>query len=346
MKRILLPAILVCALSAMLSSCVKEPVSHKNDGNKKYLEAWISVNHPNAKEIGYGVYLIDEVPGTGKELTEAMLDTKKNNDAAYTYIDYDQYGLDGTYVATTFESTAKRIGTYDKTMCYGPQVTPTGKELTNKGINMALVGMKEGGYRKVVIPGWLNELDKYDWDEEKYLEKGSGSTTVYEIYLRELIDDITEWEVDSLERYTKKYMAAVDSTGHGFYKQTLFEGITDISLKKDTTIYINYVGRLLNGIVFDTNIADSAKVHGIYKSGSTYSPSKIQMAEKIEDIKFGSGSAITGFSKALSLMTPFEKSRFAFVSSMGYSSKGSGNTIPAYSPLVFEIQIVGKPNSQ
>lgn len=344
MKKIFIPALLILSLSAMMVSCVKNEVTYKNDGNKKYIEAWVSVNHPNAQKVGYGVYIIDDVPGTGTEFTEAMLNVKKNNKLTYTYIDCNQYQLDGTIISTTLANVAKRVGSYNATEYYGPEVQATGKELTNVGINQALIGMKEGGYRKVLIPGWLNAIDEFD-SEEEYLNKGVGTNAIYEIYLHEIFDDVTKWEADSLERYTDRMMAGVDSTGFGFYKQTLFPGISDASMKKDTTIYINYVGRLLNGLVFDTNIADTAKVHGIYKSEGSYTPSKIQMAEKNEDIKFGSGSAIAGFSKALSLMTPYEKARFAFTSSMGYGAKGSGNSIPAYSPLIFEIQVVGKPNS-
>ena len=55
------------------------------------------------------------------------------------------------------------------------------------------------------------------------------------------------------------------------------------------------------------------------------------------------GSLIDGFSYALWKMKSFEKGRCIFYSTLGYSATGSGNKIPAYSPLIFDIEIVGKP---
>ena len=42
-------------------------------------------------------------------------------------------------------------------------------------------------------------------------------------------------------------------------------------------------------------------------------------------------------------MRKHEKGVGMFFSAYGYDYSGSGNTIPAYAPLVFEIEIVDKP---
>ncbi len=42
-------------------------------------------------------------------------------------------------------------------------------------------------------------------------------------------------------------------------------------------------------------------------------------------------------------MRAMEKGIGIFWSDLGYGKSGSGNSIPAYSPLVFEIEIVEKP---
>ena len=57
-----------------------------------------------------------------------------------------------------------------------------------------------------------------------------------------------------------------------------------------------------------------------------------------------SGSTmIEGFAKTLFQMHPGEKGLGAFISDKGYGSSGSGNIIPSYSPLIFEIELVPEP---
>ena len=114
----------------------------------------------------------------------------------------------------------------------------------------------------------------------------------------------------------------------------------------DTTIYINYTGRLLNGRVFDTTVADTAKMYGIYSSSKTYSPISVQYNhDDYTGITITSNktSVIDGFSYMLWRMGPFEEGTGIFLSKLGYASSGSGSAIPAYSPLRFDIEVVEKP---
>ena len=57
----------------------------------------------------------------------------------------------------------------------------------------------------------------------------------------------------------------------------------------------------------------------------------------------GSGSVITGFGLTLWQMRESEKGIGVFTSDYGYGYSGSGDNIPGYAPLVFEIEIVAKP---
>ena len=56
-----------------------------------------------------------------------------------------------------------------------------------------------------------------------------------------------------------------------------------------------------------------------------------------------SGSIILGFAKTLWEMKAMEKGVGVFYSSLGYGYSGSGSSIPAYAPLIFEIELVAKP---
>ena len=65
--------------------------------------------------------------------------------------------------------------------------------------------------------------------------------------------------------------------------------------------------------------------------------------ESFKDITMGGSSLIEGFSYALDQMHPHESGTAIFYSTGGYAAKGSGDIIPPYSPLRFDIEIVDKP---
>ena len=65
------------------------------------------------------------------------------------------------------------------------------------------------------------------------------------------------------------------------------------------------------------------------------------MSETLSEISMDeSSSLLEGFRYALAWLHPHEKAVFAFYSQLGYSYSGSGSTIPPFSPLVFEIEVV------
>lgn len=79
------------------------------------------------------------------------------------------------------------------------------------------------------------------------------------------------------------------------------------------TISVNYAGRLLTDKQFDAG---------------TFS------------FVLGSGGAIAGFDQGIAKMRVGEKATLIFPSALGYGSRRQGADIPAYSPLVFDIEIV------
>ena len=105
-------------------------------------------------------------------------------------------------------------------------------------------------------------------------------------------------------------------------------------------------------MVFDTNIADTAKFYGIYSAYRTYKPAAVKWYGadgKYSDIRVtfaGSEAAsevVPGFSFALDQMRPHETGAAIFYSAWGYGEKSNGSALPAYTPLRFDLQIVDKP---
>jgi FKBP-type peptidyl-prolyl cis-trans isomerase FklB len=257
--------------------------------------------------------------------------------------------LEGNITSYTDKLTAKQFGKYDTTSFYGPKVMSTTEGTMPAGLAEALIGMKEGGRKKVIIPSWLMSHMSYETEEEYLASSSSSASTIYDITVRTYTDSIQLHEINLIEDYIKKnpqiFNSKMVNDTTGFYYQPLSENISTEKFEKDTTIYINYIGRLLNGLVFDTTIEKVAKDNGIYSSSRTYGPTEVNWGEKYDDLTLGSSKStvIPGFALTLWHMHPMEKGMGVFYSPLGYSFNGSGSSIPGYAPLIFEIEIVAKP---
>jgi hypothetical protein len=125
------------------------------------------------------------------------------------------------------------------------------------------------------------------------------------------------------------YPSAVeDAEQEGFFYVKTRDGL-DREFPSDTTVYINYTGRLLNGRAFDTTVADTAKVWGLYSSSKTYAQQQVKWFSSDQDytsITLGEDetSVIPGFAYGLSVMHPGEAGKCFFVSKYGYSGSGCG----------------------
>lgn len=353
----------------VLGGCAKQTSRNDKELIVKLFDSWIDYYYGEDGKTGIkaspignkGVMLLgDETVGDGDVWVPAFRFVKVN----YTITD-----LDGNVQATSDINTARRTGLYVKNYYYGPTIwyITEGSYGCYAGVAEALSGMRIGGKRKVAIPGWLITGDRYA-TKEKYVEKAesSASSYIYEFELLDISGDAFQTEIDSIEVYVKKNFAEAyrDSTvydkkngySRGFYFEHLSFGApskrssyimpadpANYEMPVDTTIYINYTGRLLNGQVFDTNEADTAKVYDLYSKSTSYSPIAVVLTEDYSQITFNGSTTITGFAGALANLHPFEKARTVFYSLLGYSYTGTGGLIPPFSPLIFDIQVVEAP---
>jgi len=334
------------AAAVLATGCEKEEKSQPNSGDKLTFDSWIHVNYPDAPSTALGSRILDETAGTGSLYDESC---------SFILAEYTITGLDGTISAYTNKETAQQLGLYNKSYYYGPKVIVVSEGATYAGLRDAIKGMRIGGTRKVAIPSWLLTYDTYGTAEEYLKHSTSNTSSIYTITLVDQTDDILKYQVRKwLEPYVHEHMHGVDSTyyggdeegyKYGFYIDKIVEHADADEIPSDSTFYINYTGRLLNGQVFDTTIEDTAKVYNIYSSSKTYAPVSITKGSTYAKTSMGtsSSSVITGFGSALHLMKPYEKAITAFTSSLGYGYRGSGSAIPGYMPLCFEIELVDKP---
>ena len=338
-KRVLIAIGTAAATLAIASGCAKETSEDNSGLDKSYLEAWMNIKHPGISPSGLGIYVLEDTPGTGAAVTDEDF---------YYFVDYTVTDLDGNISATTSEKLAQRVGTFSQTNYYGPDIFIADRFYTEAGVLDMISGMRVGGTRTAVIPGWLNVNLDYETGEE-YEKRASGTNVIYTVSLRDKAADITKWEIDSLERYVSINMAGVDSTKFGYYSRTIKAPTDTATFKSDTNYFINYTGRLLNGKVFDTTIEDTAKVHGIYSASKTYAPMYVTPAPSGDGYKSvtistssteSGNTVVDGFAYCLSKIRPHEKVVCVFYSSLGYGYSGKSPIIPKFAPLIFEIEVV------
>ena len=123
MKRIFLYALYaVAALTA--SSCAKHVATGPNEAGKRYFDAWLHVNHPDAVPSGRGIYIIEESEGTGIAVTKD----------GYAFVEYTVTDLDGNISSYTSAQTAQMLGQYKEANYYGPKAWTTADNTIMAGV--------------------------------------------------------------------------------------------------------------------------------------------------------------------------------------------------------------------
>lgn len=123
-----------------------------------------------------------------------------------------------------------------------------------------------------------------------------------------------EQENQKIEEYiTAKKITVTEKTTTGLRYIVTKANSAGAKVANGQTISVIYAGRLLTDKQFDAG---------------TFS------------FVLGSGGAITGFDQGIAKMRVGEKATLIFPSALGYGSRSQGSDIPAYSPLVFDIEVV------
>ncbi|MBR4802542.1 MAG: FKBP-type peptidyl-prolyl cis-trans isomerase [Bacteroidales bacterium] len=339
---------LLAATLAMIAGCAKEKDISEREVQEKILDAYIQANCPTAQKLSSGLTILSLDQGTGPI-------APGSNDGIY--IHYSTFTLDGTCQSTTDSVKARMLGTYDPAVYYGPSLFII-NTTTTTGLRELLGKLHQGGTARAIIPPWLTSATNVS---SGYQTNGQQSAVnmIYDIKAGIVIDDVEKFQKDSLESYSKLYFSPkIDSTAMGWY----FRNFTHPSgipaadtIESGESVGIWYVGRLLDGYVFDTNIRDTAKKYRIYDSSNDYEPLSVTMRETYNDMTTygssasstditigseGSESLILGFVRAIKNMTYADSGVTFFMSGLGYGANGnmsSGKGVPEYAMLRFDI---------
>lgn len=121
-----------------------------------------------------------------------------------------------------------------------------------------------------------------------------------------------------IKDYVSKSMEGAKPLGEsGIYYITEKQGSGKEPARGDTVL-VNYVGKLMSGKEFDANRSKTAPF----------------------SFPVGMGYVIKGWDTTLMSMKKGEKGTYIIPSSIGYGERGAGGSIPPFSPLVFEIELL------
>ena len=131
MKKIYKSIVFVFAAAAVIG-CAKMVSESTNQANKRFLEAWMSVNHPGKAPSGLGIYILENHDGDG-------ITVEKDG---YAIVEFTETTLEGDITSYSNMEVAMQMGVYDSTAYYGPRVWLTANETIQAGLQDALLGMK------------------------------------------------------------------------------------------------------------------------------------------------------------------------------------------------------------
>ena len=344
--------LITAAAGLSLLACAKSTPDTTGQDAKTYLQLWIDRQDPNHTKFEYreadGLYLFKDKENPSPAGGEA----RDAEQYPYVHLRYTLSYLDGTISSTTEETVAKQLGTYGVSNYYGPEWLRLGEGYSYAGLDALLADMRTGGSRKAIIPAWMLTTARYSTQEEYLSACSTSSNLVYEVTFVGQCEDPEAEGVAEAAAYVAARYPGAESVA--YWEEDAFPAgtfwlITDTSgfkeedkLSSSASIKINYTGRRLDGTVFDTTVKRVAQDARIYNSSKSYGPQSVSLNEDYSEITMGSSSSlISGFKGALSLMHWHGQKAIAIFSSIhGYSSSGSGNTIPAYAPLIFELEIL------
>lgn len=136
-------------------------------------------------------------------------------------------------------------------------------------------------------------------------------------------------EKEALDKYLADNKVTVKPTESGLYFIETKKG-SGAKPKVGDEVEVNYVGRLLDGKLFDTSIESVAKEGNTFNPQRPYGPFKFVL---------GQGMVIKGWDEAIAMMSKGGKAKIILPSNIAYGPNGGG-PIPPFAPLTFEVELI------
>ncbi|MDB5009253.1 MAG: fkpA 2 [Mucilaginibacter sp.] len=209
-----------------------------------------------------------------------------------------------------------------------------GIKLLSEGDSATIKVFADSAYKgKPKPPGFKGKYIVYDIKIEKVIAKGKQTDLVFQgnvtSYIKSQSDVLKNQEPVKLKKYIEDNKLNVSKTSTGLNYVITKPGTGAVPVAGDT-VYVNYVGKLITGKVFDTNLKDEATKAKTFNPGLPYKPIAFPV---------GQGKVIPGWDQALLLLNKGAKATLVIPSDLAYRDQGNGPIGP-YTPLVFEVELV------
>ncbi|WP_187146296.1 FKBP-type peptidyl-prolyl cis-trans isomerase [Candidatus Amoebophilus asiaticus] len=137
-------------------------------------------------------------------------------------------------------------------------------------------------------------------------------------------------DLEIINNYLDKKQIKASSTNSGL-KYTIDKPGKGAHPQPGNTVKVHYVGKTLEGQVFDTSIAEVAQQHNMYDARRHYEPL---------EFRIGEGSMIEGFEEGIKLLKRHAKAHLFLPSVLAYGEAEFLPYIKAHSNLIFEVELV------
>lgn len=213
---------------------------------------------------------------------------------------------------------------FDTKKMGSPRPFEFGKRIENLGVGEAIALLTKGSKVTIIVP---SKLAFGAEGREGFIDP--FSPLMYKIELVDIqspeqvkaaeeakIEKRKLDEKDNLAKFIAKEKINVQPTSSGLYYIPVKEG-KGVKPVKNNKVKVHYIGYLLDGTKFDSSV------------------------DRGQPFEFTlGGGVIKGWEEGISMMKVGGKARLIIPSWLGYGAKGSGNKIPPYSTLVFDVELI------
>ncbi|MBA3902023.1 MAG: FKBP-type peptidyl-prolyl cis-trans isomerase [Bacteroidetes bacterium] len=189
--------------------------------------------------------------------------------------------------------------------------------------------MSEGDSASFLVDAENFFTNNVKMDLPEFLKKGDIVKFYVKLNKIQSMEEIQKEHESKMEEYLESNNIVQAPTASGLYYIEKVKG-KGKKAENGQTVQVHYVGRLLDGTLFDTSVEEVAKAENQYNPQRPYTPFEFVL---------GQGGVIKGWDEGIAYMNVGGKATFIIPSNLAYGEQGAGGIIGPNSSLVFEVEL-------